>query len=138
MEMRLPVARKPLSESLDRDTKKHLVVPGDTITTDTGFMRYVGIWGLGALQGGCWALHVASVPLHLSTRLTQGTSEHRSPLVSESLGSEIVPICVCLSPWKLFCPELWYQGLLGALPETLISETSSSSSLETCNPGGGG
>ena len=56
MEMRLPVARKPLSESLDRDTKKHLVVPGDTITTDTGFMRYVGIWGLGAPQGGCWAL----------------------------------------------------------------------------------
>uniref|UniRef100_A0A2K5EZR3 Exosome component 2 n=1 Tax=Aotus nancymaae TaxID=37293 RepID=A0A2K5EZR3_AOTNA len=42
MEMRLPVARKPLSERLGRDTKKHLVVPGDTITTDTGFMRYIG------------------------------------------------------------------------------------------------
>ncbi|GAB5580223.1 exosome complex component RRP4 [Prionailurus iriomotensis] len=44
MEMRLPVARKPLSESLDRDTKKHLVVPGDTITTDTGFMRGHGTY----------------------------------------------------------------------------------------------
>nr|XP_012313393.1 exosome complex component RRP4 [Aotus nancymaae] len=44
MEMRLPVARKPLSERLGRDTKKHLVVPGDTITTDTGFMRGVGLY----------------------------------------------------------------------------------------------
>lgn len=52
VEMRLPVARKPLSESLGRDTKKHLVVPGDTITTDTGFMRYEGARGRGArLQG---------------------------------------------------------------------------------------
>lgn len=45
LEMRLPVARKPLSESLGRESKKHLVVPGDTITTDAGFMRYVGLWG---------------------------------------------------------------------------------------------
>ncbi|KAM4848014.1 exosome complex component RRP4 isoform X1 [Urocitellus parryii] len=44
MEMRLPVARKPLSETLGRDTKKHLVVPGDTITTDTGFMRGHGTY----------------------------------------------------------------------------------------------
>ncbi|KAG8509483.1 Exosome complex component RRP4, partial [Galemys pyrenaicus] len=44
MEMRLPVARKPLSESLGGDTKKHLVVPGDTITTDTGFMRGHGTY----------------------------------------------------------------------------------------------
>uniref|UniRef100_A0A8I5KVY3 Exosome component 2 n=1 Tax=Homo sapiens TaxID=9606 RepID=A0A8I5KVY3_HUMAN len=44
MEMRLPVARKPLSERLGRDTKKHLVVPGDTITTDTGFMRGHGTY----------------------------------------------------------------------------------------------
>lgn len=62
MEMRLPVARKPLSESLGRDTKKHLVVPGDTITTDTGFMRCVGTWGLGATKGGRRALHVARWP----------------------------------------------------------------------------
>lgn len=53
VEMRLPVARKPLSESLGRETKKHLVVPGDTITTDTGFMRCVGTGGLGATRGGC-------------------------------------------------------------------------------------
>lgn len=65
MEMRLPAARKPLSERLGRDTKKHLVVPGDTITTDTGFMRYVGTWGsrgfIERLQG---SLHVvqASYP----------------------------------------------------------------------------
>uniref|UniRef100_A0A2K6SWS1 Exosome component 2 n=1 Tax=Saimiri boliviensis boliviensis TaxID=39432 RepID=A0A2K6SWS1_SAIBB len=44
MEMRLPVARKPLSERLGRDTKKHLVVPGDTITTDTAFMRGHGTY----------------------------------------------------------------------------------------------
>uniref|UniRef100_I3M735 Exosome component 2 n=1 Tax=Ictidomys tridecemlineatus TaxID=43179 RepID=I3M735_ICTTR len=44
MEMRLPVARKPLSETLGRDPKKHLVVPGDTITTDTGFMRGHGTY----------------------------------------------------------------------------------------------
>ncbi|XP_038193286.1 exosome complex component RRP4 isoform X2 [Arvicola amphibius] len=44
MEMRLPKARKPLSESLGRDSKKHLVVPGDTITTDTGFMRGHGTY----------------------------------------------------------------------------------------------
>uniref|UniRef100_A0A2K5I5K5 Uncharacterized protein n=1 Tax=Colobus angolensis palliatus TaxID=336983 RepID=A0A2K5I5K5_COLAP len=46
MEMRLPVACKPLSERLGRDTKKHLVVPGDTVTTDTGFM-----WGHGMYMG---------------------------------------------------------------------------------------
>ncbi|KAL2782168.1 exosome complex component RRP4 isoform 3 [Daubentonia madagascariensis] len=44
MEMRLPVARKRFSESLGRETKKHLVVPGDTITTDTGFMRGHGTY----------------------------------------------------------------------------------------------
>ncbi|XP_015449808.1 exosome complex component RRP4 isoform X2 [Pteropus alecto] len=44
MEMRLPVARKPLSDSLGRESKKHLVVPGDTITTDTGFMRGHGTY----------------------------------------------------------------------------------------------
>ncbi|XP_055456723.1 exosome complex component RRP4 isoform X2 [Psammomys obesus] len=44
MEMRLPTARKPLSETLGRDSKKHLVVPGDTITTDTGFMRGHGTY----------------------------------------------------------------------------------------------
>ncbi|XP_068925449.1 exosome complex component RRP4 isoform X2 [Petaurus breviceps papuanus] len=44
MEIRLPVARQRLPESLDRDTQKHLVVPGDTITTDTGFMRGHGTY----------------------------------------------------------------------------------------------
>ncbi|XP_069870954.1 exosome complex component RRP4 isoform X2 [Dipodomys merriami] len=44
LEMRLPVVRRPLSESLGRDSKKHLVVPGDTITTDTGFMRGHGTY----------------------------------------------------------------------------------------------
>ncbi|XP_008250431.1 exosome complex component RRP4 isoform X2 [Oryctolagus cuniculus] len=57
MEMRLPVARKLPSESLGRDTKKHLVVPGDTITTDTGFMRghgtYMGEEKLIASVAGC-------------------------------------------------------------------------------------
>uniref|UniRef100_A0A2K5Y795 Uncharacterized protein n=1 Tax=Mandrillus leucophaeus TaxID=9568 RepID=A0A2K5Y795_MANLE len=44
MEMRLPVACKPLSERLGQDTKKHLVVPGDTITMDMGFMRGHGMY----------------------------------------------------------------------------------------------
>uniref|UniRef100_A0A2K5MEJ3 Uncharacterized protein n=1 Tax=Cercocebus atys TaxID=9531 RepID=A0A2K5MEJ3_CERAT len=44
MEMRLPVACKPLSERLGQDTKKHLVVPEDTITMDTGFMRGHGMY----------------------------------------------------------------------------------------------
>uniref|UniRef100_A0A8C9GFJ2 Ribosomal RNA-processing protein 4 n=1 Tax=Piliocolobus tephrosceles TaxID=591936 RepID=A0A8C9GFJ2_9PRIM len=44
MEMRLPVACKPLSERLGRDTKKHLVVSGDTVTTDTGFMQGHGMY----------------------------------------------------------------------------------------------
>uniref|UniRef100_A0A8C3W5Y6 Exosome component 2 n=1 Tax=Catagonus wagneri TaxID=51154 RepID=A0A8C3W5Y6_9CETA len=44
MEMRLPVVRKRLGEGLGRETKKHLVVPGDTITTDTGFMRGHGTY----------------------------------------------------------------------------------------------
>lgn len=71
MEMRLPVARKPLSEALGRDTKKHLVVPGDTITTDTGFMRYVGIWGARGLKERLGALHVGKprplVPLRVES-----------------------------------------------------------------------
>ena len=46
MEMRLPKACKPLSESLGHDSKKHLLVPGDTITMDTGFM-----WGHGTYMG---------------------------------------------------------------------------------------
>lgn len=84
MEMRLPVARKPLSESLGRETKKHLVVPGDTITTDTGFMRYVGTWGTLGHKG---RLHCspretrARALLHLSSRGTRDTSaEHLSRL----------------------------------------------------------
>lgn len=63
LEMRLPKARKPLSESLGRDSKKHLVVPGDTITTDTGFMRYVRIWGSQGLRRRLHSsLHVARCP----------------------------------------------------------------------------
>lgn len=63
LEMRLPKARKPLSESLGRDSKKHLVVPGDTITTDTGFMRYVRIWGSQGLRRRLQSsLHVARCP----------------------------------------------------------------------------
>ena len=65
LEMRLPVARKPLSESLGRESKKHLVVPGDTITTDTGFMRYVGLWGTLGSKGRlhCSSLHVKPGPV---------------------------------------------------------------------------
>lgn len=84
LEMRLPRARKPLSESLGRDSKKHLVVPGDTITTDTGFMRYVRIWGSQGLRRRLQSsLHVArcpgtqaSCPLVSKSPNTWDTSEH--------------------------------------------------------------
>lgn len=38
--MRLPVARKAVGPSAPRGSEKHLVAPGDTITTDTGYMRW--------------------------------------------------------------------------------------------------
>lgn len=117
MEMRLPVARKPLSESLGRETKKHLVVPGDTITTDTGFMRYVGSWGtLGyrsrrtALHVACWPKPGPSVLFPLRPRGTQGTSaEHPSRLVFEASGLLLPALCV--SP-SAFAPARRHPPLL--------------------------
>lgn len=84
LEMRLPKARKSLTESLGRDSKKHLVVPGDTITTDTGFMRYVRIWGFQDLRRRLQSsLHVAccpgtqaSCPLLSKSPRYPDTSEH--------------------------------------------------------------
>lgn len=38
--MRLPVVRKAVGPSAPRGGEKHLVAPGDTITTDTGYMRW--------------------------------------------------------------------------------------------------
>ncbi|XP_039576237.1 exosome complex component RRP4 [Passer montanus] len=42
--MRLPAARAPLDSSALRGGEKHLVAPGDTITTDTGYMRGHGTY----------------------------------------------------------------------------------------------
>ncbi|XP_064324703.1 exosome complex component RRP4 isoform X2 [Phalacrocorax carbo] len=42
--MRLPVARKPVGPGAPRGGEKHLVAPGDTITTDTGYMRGHGTY----------------------------------------------------------------------------------------------
>ncbi|XP_031457588.1 exosome complex component RRP4 [Phasianus colchicus] len=42
--MRLPVIRKAVGPSGRRSGEKHLVVPGDTITTDTGYMRGHGTY----------------------------------------------------------------------------------------------
>ncbi|KAG8447606.1 hypothetical protein GDO86_014930 [Hymenochirus boettgeri] len=42
VEVRLPEAQKHVSEALAPEGGLHLVTPGDTITTDTGFMRYNG------------------------------------------------------------------------------------------------
>uniref|UniRef100_U3IYI7 Exosome complex component RRP4 n=2 Tax=Anas TaxID=8835 RepID=U3IYI7_ANAPP len=42
--MRLPVARKVVAPSGSRGEEKHLVAPGDTITTDTGYMRGHGTY----------------------------------------------------------------------------------------------
>ncbi|XP_030063684.1 exosome complex component RRP4 [Microcaecilia unicolor] len=44
VEVRLPAARKRGSEVLLPETNRHLVAPGDTITTDTGFMRGHGTY----------------------------------------------------------------------------------------------
>ncbi|KAM4665076.1 exosome complex component RRP4 [Discoglossus pictus] len=44
VEVRLPVARKRVSEAVASDGSPHLVSPGDTITTDTGFMRGHGTY----------------------------------------------------------------------------------------------
>ncbi|MEE6505491.1 hypothetical protein FKM82_005541 [Ascaphus truei] len=44
MEVRLPLARKLVSESIVQESNRHLVSPGDTITTDTGFMRGHGTY----------------------------------------------------------------------------------------------
>ncbi|CAH2316017.1 exosome complex component RRP4 [Pelobates cultripes] len=44
VEVRLPVARKRVTESVQLDNTRHLVSPGDTITTDTGFMRGHGTY----------------------------------------------------------------------------------------------
>ncbi|NXT84713.1 EXOS2 protein, partial [Zapornia atra] len=42
--MRLPEFRKPVVPSVSRGEEKHLVLPGDTITTDTGYMRGHGTY----------------------------------------------------------------------------------------------
>uniref|UniRef100_A0A8D0H7E6 Exosome complex component RRP4 n=1 Tax=Sphenodon punctatus TaxID=8508 RepID=A0A8D0H7E6_SPHPU len=47
MEVRLPVARKRVAQSLALaagESNKHLVAPGDIITTDTGYMRGHGTY----------------------------------------------------------------------------------------------
>lgn len=120
MEMRLPVARKPLSDSLGRESKKHLVVPGDTITTDTGFMRYVGTWGLGGHRGGCRALHVACQPkpgpLSPCVKAPASPRAHlqsipavwfQRPRASTPCIS-CVPVCVCFGPLKRSSLGLWW------------------------------
>lgn len=38
-DMRLPTVRNPVSLSVSSFDRKDLVVPGDVITSDTGFMR---------------------------------------------------------------------------------------------------
>ena len=37
--MRLPIVRKAIPLSVSASDRKDLVVPGDVITSDTGFMR---------------------------------------------------------------------------------------------------
>ncbi|KAM8934616.1 exosome complex component RRP4 [Pelodytes ibericus] len=44
VEVRLPVARKRVTDAVTTDSSRHLVSPGDTITTDTGFMRGHGTY----------------------------------------------------------------------------------------------
>ncbi|XP_037256338.1 exosome complex component RRP4 isoform X1 [Falco biarmicus] len=42
--MRLPVVRRAVGPTAPRGGEKHLVAPGDTITTDTGYMRGHGTY----------------------------------------------------------------------------------------------
>ncbi|XP_023392329.1 exosome complex component RRP4 [Pteropus vampyrus] len=136
MEMRLPVARKPLSDSLGRESKKHLVVPGDTITTDTGFMRYVGTWGLGGHRDGCRALHVACQPkpgpLSPCVKAPASPRAHlqsipavwfQRPRASTPCIS-YVPVCVCFGPLKRSSLGLWwpYNGEVGDIVVGRITE----------------
>ncbi|XP_072286350.1 exosome complex component RRP4 [Pyxicephalus adspersus] len=44
MDIRLPVARKRLSEAVTTENSFHLVAPGDTVTTDITFMRGHGTY----------------------------------------------------------------------------------------------
>ncbi|OCT65422.1 hypothetical protein XELAEV_18041662mg [Xenopus laevis] len=44
VEVRLPVAQKRVSEELGSQGGLHLVTPGDTISTDSGFMRGHGTY----------------------------------------------------------------------------------------------
>ncbi|KAM9327122.1 exosome complex component RRP4 [Gastrophryne carolinensis] len=44
VDVRLPVAQKRVNEAVTADNSWHLVAPGDTITTDTGFMRGHGTY----------------------------------------------------------------------------------------------
>lgn len=110
MEMRLPVARKPVSDSLGRESKKHLVVPGDTITTDTGFMRYVGTWGLGSHRGGCRALHVACppkpAPLSPCVKAPASPRAHLQsiPVAWFPRPRASTPCILCVQVWCLFRP----------------------------------
>lgn len=105
MEMRLPKARKPLSESLGRDSKKHLVVPGDTITTDTGFMRYVRIWGAQDLRRRLHSsLHVAYCPgTQASCPLVSKLPKYLGHILASTLVSSL-PSLVLLTPLILDGP----------------------------------
>ncbi|XP_018414037.1 PREDICTED: exosome complex component RRP4 isoform X1 [Nanorana parkeri] len=44
VDIRLPVARKRVTEAVTADTTGHLVAPGDTITADSSFMRGHGTY----------------------------------------------------------------------------------------------
>lgn len=105
VEMRLPKARKPLSERLGRDSKKHLVVPGDTITTDTGFMRYVRIWGAQDLSRRLHSsLHVAYCPgTQASCLLVSKLPKYPGHILASTLAFSF-PSLVLLSPLILGDP----------------------------------
>lgn len=42
-DMRLPTVQKQVALPISGSGRKDLVVPGDIITSDTGFMRYISI-----------------------------------------------------------------------------------------------
>lgn len=97
--MRLPVIRKAVGPSGRRSGEKHLVVPGDTITTDTGYMRW------GRRQRGCGeGTRQAALGLSLHVRSVcrgHGTYVDEEKLVASVAGAvERVNKLVCVTPLK--------------------------------------
>lgn len=98
--MRLPALLAPLDSSALRGGEKHLVAPGDTITTDTGYMR-CGQRSRGGGEGGGVARLRAGLREPLSLRRGHGTYVENDKLIASVAGVvERVNKLVCVRALK--------------------------------------